>query len=263
MSSAAAFDPAPAAALLADAWRSGVQMHALPELLRPRTLSEGYEVQDSFVAAMGDALNGWKLGVGSPLAMTQTGLGQPLVGRLLESRCHRSGDTIFVPGGAAITLEFEVAFVLARDVAPDGAVSSPLDVVAAMRTSFELVRSRFTDRRRVGWPSFAGDSVGFEALVVGEPIAPTQIDAITHGVVVACNGVEAARGLSGDELTDPIASLAALLAHARERGITLRQGEIVSAGAIARPFDFDGSHDAEIVARFPGGELRTRVRSRR
>lgn len=36
--------------------------------------------------------------------------------------------------------------------------------------TFEIVRLRFTNRKTVGWPSFAADNVGFEALVVGKSI---------------------------------------------------------------------------------------------
>ena len=249
-----------AADLLARLWRAGAQCPELPEASRPADLDAAYALQAAFVTATGHAAIGWKLGVGSPLAMRDAGLGRPLVGRVLDARCFRSGAAVVVTGGAPITLEFEIAFVLAHDVAPTQTIVDPRSVIASACTTFELVRSRFVDRHAVGWPSFAADNVGFEALVIGDAIELAQIDAITRDVVVECNAAVAARGLIGDALTDPFASLAALLAHARERGITLKRGEIVSTGAAARPFDFDG--DAEIVARFPGGALRTRVARR-
>ena len=67
-----------------------------------------------------------------------------------------------------------------------------------------------------------------------------------------------ARALAGDELTDPVKSLGYLMAHARERGMTLREGDIVSTGAIGKPFDIPGGN-VEIVARFVGSELRART----
>lgn len=254
------FDPAPAAALLAAAWRSGEPITALPEAVRPQTMDEGYALQALLVATMNDAPSGWKLGLGNPAWLRNSGLGKPLVGRVLGSRVHRSGDTVRVVAGAPITFEFEIAFVLACDIPPTMQVDRPLEVVASTCTTFELLRSRFDDRLAVGWPSFAGDSVGFEALVVGAEVDPARIDAIVRSVVVEHDGVEAARGLSGDALTDPIASLGALLAHARQYGVTLGRGEIVTTGIVARPFDFSG--DGEFVARFEGGEMRASVRAR-
>jgi len=224
---AATFDPAPAAAALAHAWRSGVQLAELPLAIRPRSIDEGYAVQDALIDAMAEPTAGWKLGVGSPVAMRQTGLGHPLVGRVLAPRCHASGASFALARGTAITVEFEIAF--------------------------EIVRSRYLDRRAVGWPSFAADSVGFAALAVGPPIDVAQIARVTEEVVVTLDGNEAARGLQGDEWSDPLAGLAALLVHARERGVTLRRGEIVSAGAIARPFTVE--RDARLCATACGVEL--------
>jgi 2-keto-4-pentenoate hydratase len=47
------------------------------------------------------------------------------------------------------------------------------------------------------------------------------------------------------------------MAHARERGLTLRKGDIVSAGAVARPFDI--AKEATIVARYLESELRVQI----
>lgn len=255
-----AFDPHAGAATLDAAWRSGAQLGALPQAQRPSTMADGYALQDALIAAQREAPHGWKLGVGSPAAMRASGLGRPLVGRLLSSRCHPNGSTITLPDDAPVTLEFEIAFVLGRDIEPAEQLASPLAAIGAVRTTFEFVRSRFVDRVVVGWPSFAGDNVGFEALVIGEEVAFDRIEAITRGVVVTLDGTETAQGLDGDALTDPLASIAALLVHARERGVTLKRGELVTTGAAAKPFDFRG--DAELVARFPGGQTSARVRRR-
>jgi 2-keto-4-pentenoate hydratase len=254
------FDPAPAARLLAEAWQGGAQLHELPAALRPRTLAEGYVLQDALIAAMGEAPSGWKLGVGSPLAMRNAQLARPLIGRLFASRFHRADSIVDVPTQGAITVEFETAFVLARDVAPNGpalADSALAALIAETRCSFELVRSRFTDRRAVGWPSFAGDSVGFEALVIGEPVELAAIGTIAREVVVRRDGMAVAHGLQGEARSDPLDALAALLAHARERGSTLRRGEIVTTGAAALPFDID--RNARIEAQWPGGRLEMQI----
>jgi 2-keto-4-pentenoate hydratase len=268
-----AFDPAPAARLLAGAWRSGELLSELPAALRPGTLDEGYALQDRLIEAMDEPGSGWKLGLGSPAVMRKAQLVRPLIGRLLASRFHAAGATIELPAKGPVTVEFEIAFVLARDIAPDdpafadargsqasndshdsqGARKSLIGLIAEARCTFELVRSRFVDRRAVGWPSFAGDSVGFEALLIGEPIALDVIHAIGRDAVVTCNDLDVAEGLQGDERTDPFGSLAFLLAHARERGRTLKRGEIVTTGAAARPFDV--ASDARISAKWPGGQL--------
>jgi 2-keto-4-pentenoate hydratase len=253
-----AYDPAPAAALLADAWRHGKQLRELPADCRPATLQQGYDLQDSLFAAMGGPLAGWKLGVGSPAAMRAGGLDRPLVGRLLQSRCWRDGETVQLSNGAPVTVEFEIALVLGRDIAPGQAPDDPMEAVAGVHTAFELVLSRFVDRRAVGWPSFAGDSVGFDAFVLGQAITLADIDRVIETVRVEVDGVEHARGLAGDDLSYPSVALRYLFDHARERGVTLRRGEIVSAGTVAKPFDV-AARGVTLTARYHGGELRAHL----
>lgn len=254
----ACYDPAPAAALLADAWRHGRQIKELPADCRPATLAEGYDLQDSVTAAMDDPPAGWKLGVGSPAGMRAGGLDRPLVGRLLRSRCHRSGDTVRLPDAAPTTVEFEIAFVLGRDVEPGQASAQPLDAVASAHAAFELVLSRFVDRRAVGWPSFVGDSVGFGAFVLGDEVALDAIDRVIETVRIDVDGIEQAQGLSADQLSYPIVSLGHLFDHARERGVTLRRGDIVTAGAVGKPFDV-AARGVMLTARYASGEVQARL----
>jgi 2-keto-4-pentenoate hydratase len=250
----APFDPAQAAVLLARAWRTGTQITELPADVRPRTLDEGYDVQDSLIAQMGEPVAGWKLGVGSPGAMRSGGLARPLVGRLLASHVHRSCATVPLPTAAPTTLEFEVAFVLGRDIAPGDAPRPLRELISSAHVTFEFVRSRFVNRRGVGWPSFAGDSVGFEALVVGDAIDPDDIDRIVQSVVITVDGNETARALAGDDLTDPWSAFADLIDHARDRGITLDKGHVITTGALAKPFDI-ADRGVHIVARYLNSEI--------
>jgi 2-keto-4-pentenoate hydratase len=61
-------------------------------------------------------------------------------------------------------------------------------------------------------------------------------------------------------LIDPFESLAGLTAHARERGVTLRRGEIVSTGSLTSVFDV-AQPEAEIVAQYLDASLRVTLRS--
>lgn len=247
------FDPAPAAALIADAWRGGKQITELPAGMRPQTLEQGYDVQQRLVANMNAPVGGWKLGVGSAAALKQFSLPRPLAGRVLRPRFHSSGDCVALPDTGAVTVEFEIAFVIGRDVAPGERLADPMSAVAEVRPTFELVLSRFVDRRAVGWPSFVADSVGFGALIVGDPIDAASIDDVAGSVVISVDGRETARGLEGDELTYPRKAFDYLLAHAAERGETLKRGEIATLGAIGKPFDVTG--DVAVEAVFLGRRL--------
>ena len=247
------YDPTAAATLLARARRSGQLLPELPPDARPANLAEGYLLQDAFIAATGEPVGGWKIGLGTVTQMKAAKLDAPLAGRILASRFHKDGDTVRLPNTAPVTVEFEIAFVLGRDVAPGDLVLEPLEVIAEVRPTFELVLSRFVDRRAVGWPSFAGDSVGFEALIIGEPIDPREMSNVWESVVITVDGKEMARGLSGDDCTDPPTAFSHLMMNTRERGHTLRKGEICTLGIVGKPFDVTG--DVKLAATWNGGRL--------
>jgi 2-keto-4-pentenoate hydratase len=228
----------------------------LPEAIRPKTLAEGYDVQDALVGEIGTRAEGWKLGVGSRSGMRAANIDRPLVGRVVAPRVHRSGDTGRDPqhgSGHHRVRDRRSCW----DATSRPAMHRPIPCppVERMHVTFELVLSRFFDRRAVGWPSFVADLGGFGALVVGDPI--TDIEGVTKTVAVSVDGKEVARGMTGDDLTYPVTAFGYLVAHARDRGITLRRGEIATLGAIGRPFDL--AADAEVIARYLGSQLRFRL----
>ncbi len=50
-----------AAALLIGARRTGALLDGLPVACRPQTLEQAHAIQDATVAALGDAVAGWKV----------------------------------------------------------------------------------------------------------------------------------------------------------------------------------------------------------
>ena len=253
------FDPVPAAAMLAEAWHGGALLTELPAAVRPQTLAQGYDVQDHFVATLGRPVVGWKLGVGSAAQKRQSGVGRSIAGRILGSHLFHDGDTVPLPNAAPVTVEFEIAYVLGRDVQPDEPAFPVMEAVSKTRVAFELVLSRFTNRRAVGWPSFAADNAGFQALILGDPIDAGEVPELVRSLAVSHDGQDAARSLSGEDATDPQAALADLMVTARERGLVLPRGSIVSTGTVSKPFNVAAASTA-ISARFLGVELGFRMK---
>ncbi len=252
------FDPGPAAAILADAWQRGAILTELPVDVRPRSLAEGYDVQDRLLGVIDEPVSGWKLGVGSTAQKRRSGVGRSIAGRVLRSQLHFPGDVVLLPNDAPVTIEFEVAYILGRDVAPNDPPPETSSVVADVCVTFELVLSRFEDRRAVGWPSFAADNAGFHALVRGESIDPSHVPDIRRSLSVALDGQEVAVAVRGDDVTDPATSLTDLLSTARERGMRLPAGSIVSTGTVSKPFDV-AKANAAITARFLDTQLTFRT----
>ncbi len=254
------FDLEAAAAILAEAWRDGTQLTHLPEPIRPRTMADGYDVQDRLIQQMGLSTCGWKLGIGSLAQKRDLGVGRSVAGRIPSNALYRHGGVVALPNAAPVTVEFEIAYVLARDILADEAPFPAIDAVAETRVSFELVLSRFVDRRAVGWPSFAADNGACQAVVLGDTISRSDISALTGSLVVLVDGVEQARAVTGEDVTNPEAAFADLVAIARERGMNLPGGSIISTGTVSRPFNV-AARTAEITARFLGHALTVHTRA--
>jgi 2-keto-4-pentenoate hydratase len=239
-----------AAAWMTDLWKSGGQVAGLPDGLKPATIDDGYDIQDRLVANLGLAVAGWKLGLGSPKQRLDTGAGASIAGRIFAAKCHQPGDTILLPDAAPVTIEFEIAFVLGRDIRPDASEIDPMAAIGETRVTFELVRSRFLDRRTAGWPSFAADNAAFEALVVGATVDRAELAAIAASAVVLADGEERARALAGEDATDPTRAYVDFVATARRRGMVLPKGSIISTGTVTKPFNIEGA--VAIEARYLG-----------
>jgi 2-keto-4-pentenoate hydratase len=236
--------------LLADAWRRGIQFDALPIEARPTSMEQGYDIQDRLLDVLGEEVVGWKLGVGSVKGRRESGVGRAVAGRVVRSRLFNAGDAVPLHDDAPVTIEFEIAFVIGPTIRPGDAITELSMLIGATRLTCEFVRSRFVDRRAVGWPSFAADDAGFDALVVGPQLAAGSIDAdaiaeFMRTLVVTVDGVERVRAAQGDDVTEPFGALRDFLALASERRMTVPAGSIISTGTQSVPFPIRGPASIE------------------
>ena len=236
-----------AATCLADAWTGGRQLDALPEGVRPASLDDGYAVQDRLIDLLGEEVVGWKLGAGSGRGLRDSGAGRSIAGRIVRSRLFEAGAIVPLRAPTPVTIEIEMAFVVARTVRPGDAISDLTALIGEARMTCEWVRSRFVDRRAVGWPSFAADDAAFDTLVVGPRLALQDLDGIMRTLVVDVDGAERVRAARGEDVTDPLSAFGGFLALAAARGMTVPAGSLISTGTISVPFTIAGP--ASIVAR--------------
>ncbi len=256
------YDPAPAASLLSEAWRSGKPLGTLPDRVRPRSMSEAYDVQDRLISNLGHNVAGWKLGLGSKNAKRRNGIFSPVFGRVLEPGLYSAGETVHIPGAMTVAIEFEIAFILGRDIFPDGSGELAKNLVSSSLVAFEFVVSRFGDHDRLDTVSITADNGMAYAVVLGEAIDLTSISVsdLARSLTIRVNGEDMAPGLVGDDLVDPFAALDELLLHARERHIMLQKGALIMTGSLSAPVRFKpGSFTYEVLARYLRSEMRCTV----
>lgn len=228
------FDADKPAALLADARRNGRLIAALPEALTPRTMAEGYRVQDRFRAIWPDRLAGWKVGATAKFAQDKFGVSEPFAGPFFAGDVRASPATIPADRFAHLAIESEFAFRFARTLAPRlGPVPRDAIVAAidAVLPAFEIVSPRFPDLLFGRAPVAAADCGVNGGFVFGEPCMRWHdLDLAAHKVVLDVDGVRRGEGSGASVLGHPLIVLDWFANHLSSRGIALDAGAIVSTG---------------------------------
>ncbi len=226
-----------AASLLLTAYRSRKPISALPEALRPRNISEGYQIQEAVVGLAGQKAIGWKIGCTSEHAQELLHVDAPFAGRVLANAVLSSPARIKDGTVTMGIAEAEFAFVLARDLPsrPRGyAIEEVIEAIGELRPAIELPDSRFIDWQSVGAPQLIADNGVAAMLVLGAPALNWQAKALRgHGVTVSVNGATVAEGSGANVLGDPCRALTWLTNEMSKSGIGLKAGEVVSTGSCA------------------------------
>jgi 2-oxo-3-hexenedioate decarboxylase/2-keto-4-pentenoate hydratase len=153
----------------------------------------GYAIQRRVVAALSDAIGGWKIGAGGP---DETPLYAPIPAQAI----HASGVTLPIS-------EFPGAL--------------------------EIYRSRFHDPNAASQPENLADCLANAGLVVGDPGSPTAspADPVWDIDLVVDGETREGRGLR-HPVGDPRRLVVWLANHLAGRGDMLRAGQVVTTGAL-------------------------------
>ena len=235
----AGFDPSPAAARLAQAYRDHSLLTALAPEIRPVGLDQAYAVQSALREALGEDVAGYKVAAANVAALRLSEFGLPLFGYMARSRMHGSDVALPVPVGAPYMLEVEVALEIAGDVQPATTALNVQTMIAGAHLAIEVVRSRYVDRTVVGASSFVADDSAFHAFVQGDRLSQGVDPAVWTGseAQLLFNGESITTPLSGETCTEPLTSLELFWTHAARHGLTLKRGQLITTGTLVKPVD--------------------------
>jgi 2-keto-4-pentenoate hydratase len=224
-----------AARVLLEARDKHVTIDAIPEAVRPRTVDEGYLVQDALVAGSGAGVAGWKLGATTPYWQKRAGLTEPMAGRLLDNTVLRGSATLDGRAFHLRMVECEYAFELGVDLPPRDEPYSRDEVeaaVAAVHGSIEVADSRYARGLMMDTPSLIADNVLAGAYLVGPTIVGfREVDLVTMPVRVYVGDKLVNEGKGENTGGHPILPLVWLANDRRKRGDGLRKGMIVSTSS--------------------------------
>jgi 2-oxo-3-hexenedioate decarboxylase len=185
-------------------------------------IQDAYRIQHALIAlreSRGETLTGVKLGFTSVAKMRQMGVSEVIIGRLTSAMATADGTGMIHP-----KVEPEIAYRLARDVDGSVPIESCVDAVAP---AVEIIDSRYRDFRFTH-EDVVADNTSAAGYVVGpwQPMTDVNDRAVRLTV-----GGEEVTGTTSAILGDPARALTALQDVANRRGIALKAGYVVLAGA--------------------------------
>jgi len=213
----------------------------LPESLRPRNESEGYQLQRVLnglltVAGMGEQV-GHKIGCTTPVMQAFLDIPNPCAGRVFKkSVLHRAGR---VPrsGFVKLGIECEIAVELSRDIDAEGSPAtrdSVANAVGSVMAAIEIVDDRYANYRTLGVPTLIADDFFDSGCVLGDPVRDWRgLDLKRLFGTTNVNGVDVGRGTGALVMGHPFEALAWLANSRAKHGLgALHAGEFVLLGSV-------------------------------
>jgi 2-keto-4-pentenoate hydratase len=228
----------------------GARIDDLPPELIPDSIEEAYAIQDALV--QGEEIGGWKI---APTAAGQV----PRCSIIAASRFAKDGSTL--PSELRVPeVEVEVAFRLCRDlpgIAEPCTRQDVIDAIGSTHVAFEILDSRFLDRKKVSALTALADGQSNCLVIIGEGIRGYPASSsLRPSLTMGGARFEVEKALpENDALLGAVAWLAG---HAATRGHPLRTGQIIITGARVGPFPIKPSTTLE--AELAGiGRVRTEL----
>ena len=223
-------------------WRTRIErrrIESLPDHLRPRSLAEGYAIQDAMVATAAQPVSGWKIAATSKAGQAHIGVTEPLAGRLFENFMLQDGARLPAAPLHMKVVEAEFAFRMGADLRPkDGeyTIAEVCDAVAALHLAIEIPDARFERFAEIGPAQIAADDAFASWFLLGQLVADwRRLDLPRQAARILRNNAVAAEGSGANVLGDPRIALTWLANHLSKRGIGLKAGDIVTTGTCVTP----------------------------
>jgi len=225
-------------------WRArleGSRLPALPQDCRPRTLDDGYAVQDEMIARSNRSVSGWKAAATNAAARQRLGIAEPLAGPLFGDFILPAGATIATAPMIMRVAEPEFAFRVGRDLPPRQRpyeLDEVMQAMAGLHLAIEVPDSRFEDAARVDAPCMLADAAFAAWFVLGPSVhdwfdrdlAAQSVSAHRNERLVGQSRTPSAQG-------DPREVLLWLVQDRALRAGGLRSGDVITTGTRITPID--------------------------
>ena len=222
-----------AASAICSARRDAKMLEGLGELT-PRTIDQGYALQDAFMGAWDEPIAGWKVGATAPRVQEIYGVDEPFYGPFYGPTTFASPARLNAQDFGHLCIESEFAFRFGSTLAARNSAygrEEILDAVEAVLPAFEIVSPRFDTLLQDRVALAAADCGMNGGFVLGEDCtAWRELDLAAHRVCFTVDGEVKGEGTGANVLGHPFNVLDWLVNALSGRGLDLNAGEVVSTG---------------------------------
>lgn len=230
-----------AADLLWQARLAGYRLDALPSDCRPRSVGDGYEIQNFMAAHIGRTVLGWKIAATTEAGRRRLGITEPVSGRLFSGFVLGDGERLHAGSMIMRVVEAEFAFRIGRDLPARSApykTQELIDAVADLHLAIELPDSRFEHHATMDAASMTADDAFAGWFILGPKIAQWRnLDLPNQAVRVIRNGQIARENHGVNTMGDPCEAFYWLARDRANQGDGLKAGDIVITGTRLTPVE--------------------------
>lgn len=235
------------AAVLAEAYTSGVPVPPLTETYDGLTLGDAYTIQQIQIhdrLAGGATISGYKVGLTSEPMRQQFGVSVPDFGHLLSDMDYPADASVPVGRFLQPRAEPEIALVLGRSLrGPRVSVSDLVGATAYAMPAIEIIDSRIASWK-ISLLDTVADNASSGGFVLGQsPVPLAGLDLSLTGCVFRRNGKIASTGAGAAVLGSPLHAATWLANELLGRGAELDAGHVILTGSITASIPV-GSGDA-------------------
>ncbi|AOV06205.1 2-keto-4-pentenoate hydratase [Sporosarcina ureilytica] len=201
------------------------------------TVDEAYAIQLEQIrekVEKGSVIVGKKIGLTSKVMQNMFQVNEPDYGHLLDDMILLDGETVSLEDFIQPKLEFEIAFVLKKDLkGPGVTVIDVLEATDYIAPAFEIIDSRIRDWEIKFEDTVADNGSSARAILGGKPTNIEDVDLAHIGMVVYRNGKFLDSAAGAAVLGNPARAVAWLANALGNYDISLYAGEMVLSGALS------------------------------
>lgn len=207
--------------------------------LKPTNIEDAYNIQAAiheFKLASGRPVGGWKIALTTPVMQDLVGIKNPCSGAIFGDTIYASPQEIRANDYVRVAVESEIAVRIGRDInAEEGVLDrdSIGEFVAEAMAAIEIVDDRNWDYDTADVRDLVANNSFNVGCVLGKACSDWRaLDFARLQGRMRINNEIVGEGCGGDVLGHPFAALAWLANHLLDRGLSLREGDVVLMGSV-------------------------------